>query len=71
MLGAVASHKLVVGFSLGIEISSTPGNTLCRLFTAITVFAFGSALGIILGMVVTKVTVETSNTAIALLQVTN
>lgn len=69
MLGAVASHKLVVGFCLGVEIASTPTNTACRHFTSIVVFSLGSVLGIGMGMVVVKSPEQISNFAVPVLQV--
>ncbi|GJQ82029.1 hypothetical protein Trydic_g6905 [Trypoxylus dichotomus] len=53
MLAAIASHKLVVGFCLGTELSSSIQTTPCQYFTAIIMFSFGSALGIALGLSIT------------------
>lgn len=69
MLGAIASHKLVVGFCLGVEIASTPTNTACRHFTSIVVFSLGSVLGIGMGMIVIKIPEQISNFAVPTLQV--
>nr|XP_022906192.1 zinc transporter ZIP1 [Onthophagus taurus] len=49
MLAAVASHKLVVGFCLGAELSSVRQISPCQYFIAIGLFAFGSSLGIGIG----------------------
>lgn len=70
LLGAVASHKLVVGFCLGVELSSNPLNSMMRHFTSIAVFAFGSALGIAIGMMITGASAKViPNTMVAALQV--
>jgi len=55
LLGAVASHKLVVGFCLGVELASTPGSSACRHFVSITIFSCGSALGIGVGMIINEI----------------
>lgn len=69
LLGAIASHKLVVSFCLGLELSAAPFNTACKLFTSIAVFTFGSVLGIVIGMVISKISLDHSKTTIAVLQV--
>lgn len=61
LVGAVASHKLVVGFCLGCELSSGPGNTACRHFTSIIIFTMGSVAGIGIGMIVTDVSAHWSD----------
>lgn len=53
MLAAIASHKLVVGFCLGTELSSSTQTTACQYFTAIVMFSFGSAFGIAIGLSIT------------------
>lgn len=50
LLGAVCCHKFVVGFCLGVELSSSPGSRLRNLLIAIFVFASGSVVGIGVGM---------------------
>lgn len=47
---AVISHKLVVGFCLGVELSADRNSKFRNHFLAISVFSFGSVLGIALGM---------------------
>ncbi|XP_076231094.1 zinc/iron regulated transporter-related protein 88E [Calliopsis andreniformis] len=49
LVGAVASHKFVVGFCLGLELAGA-NSTLLRLILAIFVFSAGSAVGIGIGM---------------------
>lgn len=68
LVGAVASHKLVVGFCLGAELSSGPGNTACRHFSSIIIFTMGSVAGIGIGMVVTDVSTEWTETVQPILQ---
>ncbi|KAI4460020.1 b-lymphocyte antigen-related [Holotrichia oblita] len=53
MLAAIASHKLVVGFCFGAELSSSNTTTPCQYFTAIILFSFGSVLGIVIGLSIT------------------
>jgi len=55
LLGAVCCHKFVVGFCLGVELSSTPGSQFRNHAFAIFTFALGSVLGIGLGMGLTDV----------------
>jgi zinc transporter 1/2/3 len=47
---AVISHKFVVGFCLGVELSVSAGATFKHHFAAIFVFSMGSVLGIAIGM---------------------
>lgn len=47
---AVISHKLVVAFCLGVELTASPGSTFKHHLLAITVFSMGSVLGILIGM---------------------
>lgn len=47
---AVISHKLVVAFCLGVELTVSPGSQFKHHFIAIFVFSFGSVLGILIGM---------------------
>ena len=48
LVTAVASHKLVVGFCLGVELST--GGRLRNTVIAILVFSLGSVLGIGIGI---------------------
>ncbi|XP_077290643.1 zinc/iron regulated transporter-related protein 88E isoform X2 [Arctopsyche grandis] len=52
LLGAIASHKLVVGFCLGAELISIHIEKLWVHILAIFTFSFGSALGIGFGMII-------------------
>jgi solute carrier family 39 (zinc transporter), member 1/2/3 len=47
---AVVSHKFVVGFCLGVELSVSAGLKFIHHFAAIFVFSAGSVLGIAIGM---------------------
>lgn len=47
---AVISHKLVVAFCLGVELTASPGSTFKHHLLAISVFSLGSVLGILIGM---------------------
>ncbi|KAG5680098.1 hypothetical protein PVAND_009624 [Polypedilum vanderplanki] len=50
LFGAVVSHKFVVGFCLGVELSASAGAKFLHHFIAIFVFSAGSVLGIGIGM---------------------
>lgn len=54
LVGAVASHKFVIGFCLGLELADANSSFL-RLILAIFVFSAGSAVGIGIGMLTFKV----------------
>lgn len=69
MLGAIASHKLVVGFCLGMELASSPAVKFCRHFVYILIFSLGSVVGILIGMLITNIPSGLKNVAIPLLQV--
>lgn len=47
---AVISHKLVVAFCLGVELTASQGSTFKQHFIAIFVFSIGGVLGIFIGM---------------------
>lgn len=47
---AVLSHKLVVAFCFGVELSASPGSTFKQHFLVIFVFSAGSVVGILVGM---------------------
>lgn len=68
MLGAIASHKLVVGFCLGVEIASTPTNSPCKHFVSIAIFSFGSVLGIGVGMGVAEIPKKLSEIILPIMQ---
>lgn len=65
---AVISHKFVVGFCLGVELSVSPGNTFKKHFLAIFVFSAGSVLGIALGMAIVDLSAVLDSDALAILQ---
>lgn len=54
LVAAIASHKFVVGFCLGMELA-TATNSFLRHAIAIAVFAGGSSAGIGIGMLVTQI----------------
>jgi len=68
LLAAVASHKLVVGFCLGVELISSPFNTFCKHFTSIVIFSLGSVAGIAVGMVVSNIPTTVNTLVTPLLQ---
>lgn len=68
LLGAVASHKLVVGFCLGVELASTSGSSACRHFVSITIFSLGSVIGIGGGMAITEIPKDILEIAFPVLQ---
>ncbi|XP_060526062.1 zinc transporter ZIP3 [Cylas formicarius] len=68
LLGAIASHKLVVGFCLGAELASGPQVTFCTHFVSVLVFAGASLAGIVLGMVISEVPRNITSAVIPILQ---
>lgn len=56
LAGAVASHKFVVSFCLGLELAGL-SNSLFRLILAIFTFSAGSAAGIGVGMLTLRVSI--------------
>ncbi|CAK9825386.1 Zinc transporter ZIP3 [Anthophora retusa] len=66
-VGAVASHKFVVGFCLGLELAGA-NSTLLRLIIAIFVFSAGSAVGIGVGMLTFRMDKGWTNVLIPILQ---
>lgn len=56
LVGAVASHKFVVGFCLGLELAGA-NSSVVRLVLAIFVFSAGSALGIGIGMLTIRASI--------------
>ncbi|KAF5304365.1 hypothetical protein FQA39_LY09744 [Lamprigera yunnana] len=67
LVGAVASHKFVVTFCLGIEIASST-QSFCRLFTYVLIFSGGSVIGIFFGMGVTNIPSNLANILFPVLQ---
>ncbi|XP_067005358.1 zinc transporter ZIP1 [Anabrus simplex] len=53
LVGAVASHKLVVSFCLGAELVAS-GSSSQRLMSEMLLYAFGSSFGIGVGMLLLK-----------------
>ncbi|EDV35309.1 uncharacterized protein Dana_GF11431 [Drosophila ananassae] len=55
LLGAVACHKFVMGFCLGLEFRSNPQTSFRAQLAGISVFAAGAVCGIALGMLIVDV----------------
>ncbi|KAH8369400.1 hypothetical protein KR009_009659 [Drosophila setifemur] len=55
LLGAVACHKFVMGFCLGLQFRSNPQTSFRAQFIGISVFAAGAVCGIGLGMLIVDV----------------
>nr|XP_023017542.1 zinc transporter ZIP1 [Leptinotarsa decemlineata] len=68
LLGAISSHKLVVSFCLGMELTSNPLYKFRRHFVYILIFSLGSSGGILVGMFVTNIPTEIKNLMIPILQ---
>ncbi|KAJ8912287.1 hypothetical protein NQ315_017320 [Exocentrus adspersus] len=68
LLGAIASHKLVVGFCLGMELASSSAVKFSKHFLYIFIFTLGSVLGILIGMLITNIPIEVKDIAIPILQ---
>ncbi|XP_055695606.1 zinc transporter ZIP3 isoform X2 [Lutzomyia longipalpis] len=68
LVGAVAAHKYVVGFCLGVELNANSRSTVRSHFFAILIFAFGSVAGIGIGMALVDLQSAWSVTSIPILQ---
>ncbi|XP_039948013.1 zinc transporter ZIP1 [Bactrocera neohumeralis] len=68
LLGAVACHKLVMGFCLGLEFRSNPQTTLRQHFLGIVVFALGAICGIGIGMIIADIPSGWSTAALPIVQ---
>ena len=68
LLAAVACHKYVMGFCLGLEICSSSTSTLKSHIVSIIVFAMGSALGIAIGMTIIDLPDTWTESAMPILQ---
>ncbi|XP_076656469.1 zinc/iron regulated transporter-related protein 88E [Halictus rubicundus] len=67
LVGAVASHKFVVGFCLGLELAGA-SSSVFRLVLAIFTFSAGSAVGIGTGMLMLKMKNEWLKVFLPILQ---
>ncbi|XP_029161365.1 protein zntC [Nylanderia fulva] len=67
LTGAVASHKFVVGFCLGLELAGV-SKSVPKLVFVIFVFAIGSVIGIGIGMLTFQVDTDWSKVALPILQ---
>lgn len=65
---AVISHKLVVAFCLGVELTACHGSRMRNHFLAILVFALGSVFGIVLGIILCDFKYITESRALPILQ---
>ena len=68
LLTAVASHKFVVGFCLGVVLCSNPRLLFRNHLFAILLFSMGSAGGIALGMGIVDLDASWTSTTIPILQ---
>lgn len=68
LLGAIASHKLVVGFCLGMELASNQYITFCKHFICILVFSAASVGGIFIGMLISDIPNNVMDVVIPILQ---
>ncbi|XP_065370662.1 zinc transporter ZIP1 [Calliphora vicina] len=68
LLGAVACHKFVMGFCLGLEFRSNPQTPMKSQIIGISVFAMGAICGIGLGMIIVDVPSSWSTTALPVIQ---
>ncbi|XP_024937692.1 uncharacterized protein LOC107265018 [Cephus cinctus] len=67
LVATVASHKLVVGFCLGMELAGTL-NSVIKQVLAISFFSGGSSLGIGVGMLVLRINKAWMNVVIPILR---
>ncbi|XP_017055350.1 zinc transporter ZIP1 [Drosophila ficusphila] len=68
LLGAVACHKFVMGFCLGLEFRSNPQTSFRAQFVGISVFALGAVIGIGLGMLIVDVPASWSSKMLPIVQ---
>ncbi|XP_067648507.1 zinc transporter ZIP1 [Eurosta solidaginis] len=68
LLGAVASHKFVMGFCLGLEFRSNPQTSSRQHFLGILVFGLGAVCGIAIGIVIVDVPSNWSGSALPIIQ---
>ncbi|XP_059614504.1 zinc transporter ZIP3 [Phlebotomus argentipes] len=68
LVGAVAAHKYVVGFCLGVELNANLRSTVRSHFFAILIFAFGSVAGIGIGMGLVDLQSSWTVTSVPILQ---
>lgn len=68
LLGAVACHKFVMGFCLGLEFRSNPRASVRSQFIGISVFALGAVCGIGLGMLIVDLPANWSQTTLPIIQ---
>lgn len=67
LVGAVASHKFVVGFCLGLELAGA-NSAFLKILLAILVFSGGSAIGIGIGMITFRMTNHWTEVVVPILQ---
>lgn len=65
---AVACHKYVMSFCLGLEVRMTSGSNIRKHLLAVTIFSLGSSGGIALGMALDGIPTEWSKSAFPILQ---
>ncbi|KAH8264202.1 hypothetical protein KR038_004381 [Drosophila bunnanda] len=68
LLGAVACHKFVMGFCLGLEFRSNPRASFRAQLVGISVFAVGAVMGIGLGMLIVDVPAAWSTKTLPIIQ---
>ncbi|XP_011253571.2 zinc transporter ZIP1 [Camponotus floridanus] len=67
LTGAVASHKFVVGFCLGLEMAGV-SKSVPKLIFAVFIFAIGSVIGIGIGMLTFQANTDWSKVVLPILQ---
>ncbi|XP_055375237.1 zinc transporter ZIP3 [Condylostylus longicornis] len=65
---AVACHKYVMSFCLGLEIRMTSNSNIKKHLLAVTIFSLGSVIGIAIGMALDGIPTEWSKSAFPILQ---
>ncbi|XP_023036540.1 zinc transporter ZIP1 isoform X2 [Drosophila willistoni] len=68
LLGAVACHKFVMGFCLGLTVRMNGPSSLRSQFIGISVFALGAVCGIALGMFIADIPTGWSQTTLPIIQ---
>ncbi|CAH2269410.1 zinc transporter ZIP3 [Pararge aegeria] len=68
LLGAVASHKYVVGFCLGAELCASSPGRLCAHIICVSLFSGGSVAGIAIGAAIENVNSLKDSIAVPIMQ---
>lgn len=69
LLGAVSSHKYVVGFCLGAELADSVSGRICTHIACVLLFSVGSVAGIAVGAGLEVIDTVQNSIAVPIMQV--